>query len=82
MNAQTFSQVVNPVIAVLSTPKHNHRQSKQEFKDRKKKPTDFDSLFYTACETADEMLLFNDTGCYGKDARFVVGMVSSFNKAL
>ena len=82
MNAQTFNQVVNPVIAVLATPKQHHRQSKQEFKQKKKKPGNFDSLFYTACERTDDMLLFNDTGCYGKDARFVVGMVSSFNKAL
>ncbi len=82
MNAQTFNQVVNPVFAVLATPKHHHRHSKQEFKQRKKKPTNFDSLFTTACETADEMLLFNDAGCYGKDARPVVGIVSSFNRAL
>lgn len=82
MNAQTFTQVVSPVIAVLATPKKHHRQSRQESNQKKKKPTNFDSLFYTACESADDMLLFNDTGCYGKDARFVVGMVSSFNKAL
>ena len=82
MNAQTFNQVVNPVFAVLATPKHHHRRDNQEFKQRKKKPTNFDSLFTTACETADEMLPFNDTGCYGKDARPVVGIVSSFNRAL
>ncbi len=82
MNAQTFNQVVNPVFAVLATPKHHHRRHNQEFKQRKKKPTNFDSLFTTACETADEMLLFNDAGCYGKDARPVVGIVSSFNRAL
>lgn len=82
MNAQTFTQVVNPVIAVLATPKQHHQRNKQKFKERKKKPTNFDSLFYTACESADDMLLFNDTGCYGKDAKIVVGMVSSFNKAL
>lgn len=82
MNAQTFSQVVSPVLAVLATPKKRHRHNQQEFKEKRKKPTNFDSLFYTARESADDMLLFNDTGCYGKDARFVVGMVSSFNKAL
>ena len=82
MNAQTYTQVVNPVIAVLATPKTHHRHSQQEFKDKKKKPSTFDSLFTTACETVDDMLLFNDAGCYGKDAKLVVGMVSSFNKAL
>lgn len=82
MNAQTYNQVVNPVFAVLATPKHHHRNRKQEFKERKRKPANFDSLFQTTCETTDEMLLFNDAGCYGKDAKRVVGMVSSFNKAL
>lgn len=80
MNAQTFNQVVNPVLAVLATPKHNHRHSKQALKERKQKPSTFDSLFSAACETVDDMLLFNDAGCYGKDAKLVVGMVSSFNK--
>ena len=82
MNAQTFTQVVNPVVAVLATPKNHHRQSKQEFKESKHKPSTFDSLFSAACETVDDMLLFNDAGCYGKDAKLVVGMVSSFNKTL
>lgn len=82
MNAQTYTQVVNPVIAVLATPKQHHRHSNQESKEKKRKPSTFDSLFSAACESADDMLLFNDTGCYGKDAKLVVGMVSSFNKTL
>lgn len=82
MNAQTYNQVVNPVFAVLATPKHNTRNSKQQFKQRKQKPSTFDSLFSTACETSDEMIIIHDTGCYGKDARVVVGMVSSFNRTL
>lgn len=81
MNAQTYTQVVNPVLAVLATPKH-HQRSKQESKEKKKKPNNFDSLFHVACETADDMLLFHDTGCYGKDAKLVVGIVSSFNRTL
>lgn len=81
MNAQTFNQVVNPVLALLATPKHNHH-SKQELNEQKQKPSTFDSLFFAACETVDDMLLFNDAGCYGKDAKLVVGMVSSFNKTL
>lgn len=82
MNAQTFHQVVNPVLAVLATPKYKHHDKQQELKDRKRKATTFDSLFTTACETTDEMLLINDAGCYGKDAKLVVGMVSSFNRTL
>jgi len=82
MNAQTYNQVVNPVFAVLATPKHNHRHSKQQFKEKKQKNKNFDSLFMTACETTDEMVLFNDAGCYGKDAKPVVRIVSSFNRAL
>ncbi|MBQ9983899.1 MAG: hypothetical protein IJP29_04850 [Lachnospiraceae bacterium] len=82
MNAQTFNQVVNPVFAVLATPKQNTRHSKQQFKERNQKQKDFDSLFTTTCETLDEMLLFNDTGCYGKDARPVVRIVSSFNRTM
>ena len=80
MNAQTYTQVVNPVIAVLATHKNHYRHRKQEFKAKRQKPSTFDSLFFTACETADDMLLFNDAGCYGKDAKLVVGMVSSFNQ--
>ena len=82
MNARTFDQAVNPVFAVLATPKQNTRNNKQQSKQRKEKPVNFDSLFTTVCETADEMIIVHDTGCYGKDARVVVGMVSSFNRAL
>ncbi len=82
MNAKTFNQVVNPVFAVLATPKQNTRNNKQQSKQRKQKPSTFDSLFSTACDTAEEMIIIHDTGCYGKDARVVVGMVSSFNRAL
>ncbi len=82
MNANTYNQVVNPVFAVLATPKQNPRNSKQQFKQKKQKPSTFDSLFSTACDTADEMTIIHDTGCYGKDARVVVGMVSSFSRTL
>ena len=79
MNAQIYNQIVNPVLAIFAIEKYDHRHSKQDFQERKQKTKDFDSLFYTACETADDMLLYNDPGCYGKDARPVVGNVSSFN---
>ena len=65
MNANTYNQVVNPVFAVLATPKQNPRNSKQQFKQKKQKPSTFDSLFSTACDTADEMTIIHDTGCYG-----------------
>lgn len=82
MNAQTFNQIVNPVLAVLSIQKYNHRNGKQEFTRRKQQPKNFDSLFHSVCETADDMLLNNDPGCYGKDAQPVVRIVSSFNRTL
>lgn len=82
MNAQTQSRVVIPVLAILATPKYNHRQSRQQSEKRTKKPTAFDSLFHTACDIADDILLLNDPGCYGKDAKPVVGYVSSFNRSL
>ncbi len=82
MNAQTYTQVTNPVLAVFATSKYHHRRNKQEFKERKQNNSTFDSLFTATYETADEMLLFNDAGCYGKDARPIVGRISSFNQTL
>lgn len=82
MNAQTYTHVVIPVLAVLATPKYNHHQNRQHFEKRTKKQKSFDSLFHTACDAADDTLLLNDPGCYGKDAKPVVGNVSSFNWSL
>lgn len=82
MNAQTYTQVVNPVLAILATPKYNHRHQRQQQEKRAKQLTTFESLFHTACSTTDDALLLNDPGCYGKDAKPVVGNVSSFNKTL
>ncbi len=82
MNAQTYTHVVNPVLSVFATPKQQKR-SKQEFQHKQKKNNNFDDLFFVACETTDDdMLHFHDTGCYGKDAQLVVGIVSSFNRTL
>lgn len=82
MNAQTQSRVVIPVLAILATPKYNHRQNRQQSEKRTKNLKPFDSLFHTACDIADDALLLNDPGCYGKDAKPVVGYVSSFNRSL
>ncbi|MCM1158041.1 MAG: hypothetical protein NC300_04865 [Bacteroidales bacterium] len=82
MNAQTQTKVVIPVLAVLATPKYNRRQQKQQTEKRTKKRETFDSLFHAACDTEDDMLLLNYPGCYGKDAKPVVGIVSSFNRSM
>lgn len=79
MNAQTNSQVVVPVLAVLATPKYNRRQSRQTLKKKAKNSSTTKSLFHSSCDVTDDTLLLKDTGCYGKDAKPVVGIVSSFN---
>lgn len=80
MNAQTYNQAVNPVLAVLATPKYNHRRREQQPVKRAKKQETFESLFQTACGTTDDTIIIYDIGCYGKDAKPVVGNVSSFNQ--
>ena len=82
MNAQTYTHVVNPVLAVLATPKYKHQQSKQTQAKKVKKQITFDSLFHAACDADIDSLLLDTTGCYGKDAKPVVGNVSSFNQTL
>ena len=79
MNAQTYSQAVNPVFAILATSKFNHQQSKRQLVKKAKKTQKFDSFLQTACNANDDTLLLT-SGCYGKDARPVVGNVSSFNQ--
>lgn len=81
MNAQTYNRAVIPVLAVLATPKYNHRKREQQPEKRAKKPVTFETLFQTACSTTDDFFLY-DPGCYGKDAKPVVGYVSSFNQAM
>ncbi|MDE5863600.1 MAG: hypothetical protein K2H34_04560 [Lachnospiraceae bacterium] len=82
MNAKTYHQVVSPVLAVLATPKYNHRKREQQPEKRAKKPITFESLFQTACSNVDDPFALYDPGCYGKDAKPVVGYVSSFNRAM
>lgn len=82
MNAQTNTQIVNPVFAVLAIPKYNHQQRRQETGKQPKKRRNFEALFQTACDLTDDSLFLNDPGCYGKDAKPVVGIVSSFNHVL
>ncbi len=82
MNAQSNTQIVNPVFAVLAIQKYDHRNRRQDTGKRTRKPRNFESLFQTACETPDDILILNDPGCYGKDAKPVVGIVSSFNHIL
>ena len=79
MNAQTNSQVVNPVLAILATTSFNRQQSKRQPVKQAKKLRDFDSILQSAYDADDETLVLS-SGCYGKDARPVVGNVSSFNQ--
>ncbi|MBR1866515.1 MAG: hypothetical protein IJ801_08420 [Lachnospiraceae bacterium] len=80
MNAQTQSQAVRPVLAILATSKFNHQQSKWQLVKRTKKPKKFDAFLQAAYGADDETLLLYSSGCYGKDAKPVVGNVSSFNE--
>lgn len=80
MNAQTYTQAVNPVLAVLATPRYKHQQSRQKHVKRTKKQKPFDSFFQTACDADNDSILLTTVGCYGKDAKPVVGNVSSFNQ--
>ena len=82
MNAQTNNQGINPIIAVLATNNYHQRKNRQSQEKREKKLRNFDSLFQTACELADDTVIYTTIGCYGKDARPVVGTVSSFNQKL
>lgn len=80
MNAQTYTHIVNPVLAVLATPKYKHQQSRQPKAKKTKKQKSFDTLLQTACDANNDILLVTTVGCYGKDAKPVVGNVSSFNQ--
>ena len=81
MNAQTYAQAVIPVLAILAAPKYRHQQSRQQqIVKRMKKRKPLDSLFQTACDANDASILLDTVGCYGKDAKPVVGNVSSFNR--
>lgn len=82
MKDGTYIQIVNPVLAVLATPKFNQQQRRQAQQRKGKKPKNFDSFFHTACDTADENLLSQETGCYGKDAKPITKNVSRFNRIL
>lgn len=79
MNAQTQTQAVKPVLAILATSKFTHQQSKWQLVKRTKKPRKFDAFLQAAYGADDETLLLS-SGCYGKDAKPVVGNVSSFNQ--
>ena len=76
------TRIVNPVLAILATPEFKQQQRRQNRQKRAKKTRAFDSFFHTACDAADDTLLPNEIGCYGRDAKPVVGNVSSFNRIL
>lgn len=80
MNAQTDTKVINPVLAVLELSKYKHQQNKQTQTKKVTKQRTFDSLFHAACDADIDLLLPDIIGCYGKDAKPVVGNVSSFNR--
>ncbi len=81
MNAKTFTKPVNPVLAIVSVPRYKKQQQHPKKKKRTtKKP--FDSLFQTAIKTEDLEPEWLPTGCYGKDAKPVVGNVSHFYAAM
>ena len=82
MNAQTNNQSITPIIAVLATNNYHQRKNRQKQEKRAKNTKNFDSLFQTACDIADDATIYTTIGCYGKDAKPVVGTVSSFNRKL
>ena len=79
MNAQTNSQVVSPVLAILATTSFQCQPGKRQPVKKLKKLRNFDSFLQSADEAEDTSLLLLN-GCYGKDAKPVVGNVSSFNQ--
>ena len=79
MNAQTNSQVVNPVFSILATTSFNRQQRQKQPEKKIKKLRDFGTILHSVYDTdEDTFVLLN--GCYGKDAKPVVGNVSSFNQ--
>ncbi len=82
MNAKTYTQAVIPVLAVLAAPQYKHQQSRKQQVKRVRKRKPFEPLFQTACDANDDSVLLDLIGCYGKDAKPVVGNVSSFNRIL
>lgn len=81
MNAKTFTEPVNPILAIVSVSKYK-RQHKEQKQQKRKAKQPFDSLFQTALNAEDMEPVMIPSGCYGKDAKPVVRNVCHFYAAM
>lgn len=76
MNDNTFTPI-KAVFAIYAMPRYT-RQKERDKQQRNKPSKEFDTIFEDAMKPDDTTMEPVTTGCYGKDAKHVVGNASHF----